>query len=73
MPGSPTVSRDGPPPLEPLLCDGCGAPITGEPSGWGMYLWVRGDERREERAPLCESCAGAIARTTTLGHEDDEG
>lgn len=73
MPGAPIVSRDGPPPVEPLLCDACAAPIAGEPSGWGVYLWVRGDERREERAPLCDACAGAIARTTTLARDDDEG
>ncbi len=73
MPGASTLPGAAAAPVEPERCDGCNAPISGEPSGWGMYLWVRGDERREERAPLCQACAGAIARTTALGQEEDEG
>lgn len=72
MTGATTVSRDVPAPPEALACDGCSQIIIGEPSGWGVYLWVRGDERREERAPLCEQCASAIAASTGGLHDDDE-
>ena len=72
MTGAITVSRDVAPLPEAVLCDGCGDAISGEPSGWGVYLWVRGDERREERAPLCERCAGAIAVTSIQQRDDDE-
>ena len=59
------------PPGEELRCDACGEPIDGEPAGLGMFLWTRGDDVREEDAPLCAACATAIGMTAIAVAEDD--
>ena len=56
-------------------CDVCEELIIGEPAGYGVYLWTRGDETREERVPLCESCSTAIglSAATMLEIEEEDG
>jgi hypothetical protein len=46
-----------------LRCDACDAPVEGEPSGRGLYMWTRGDEVRFEEPALCSKCATAIGVT----------
>jgi hypothetical protein len=63
-------------------CDACGASVAegeGESEhdgycvrGEGVYQWVRGDERRLEKAPLCSSCAAAIGMTALARWEIEE-
>jgi len=69
-------SRDqGPSPApepEPMVCDGCGLPILGEPAGRGMLIWTRGEQVRVEQPPLCEACARA-ATVAGMGMWDDGG
>lgn len=57
---------------QPATCDGCGEPIEGEPAGFGVYLWTRGTERREEREPLCAPCATAIGCAISAQVEEEE-
>ena len=54
--GEPSVA-----PTDGERCDVCDEIIVGEPAGYGCYLFARGDEIHEERPPLCELCATAIA------------
>lgn len=68
-----TVAPEAAPPGEGApRCDGCAVEITGEPAGWGVLLWSRGEERREERVPLCEDCATAIGVVMAFPLDDDE-
>ncbi len=45
------------------------------PSGRGLLVWTRGDERRYEEPKLCPSCASAIGVTALQRWEieEDEG
>ena len=56
-------------------CDSCGQPIEGEPSGRGLYMWTRGDERRFEEPALCSRCSIAIGVTALAAWnvEEEEG
>lgn len=56
-------------------CDACGAALTGEPAGRGLYIWTRGDEVRYEEPPLCARCATAIGVTALalFSMEEEEG
>lgn len=62
------------PPNQPT-CHVCGEAIAGEPAGFGVLLWTRGDERREEKDPICEACAVALGVTVQrqIEEEDDGG
>jgi hypothetical protein len=57
-------------------CDMCGQHFEGEPAGSGLFLWTRGDERRIEEPPLCETCAQNVtldALTRWDAEEEEEG
>lgn len=62
------------------VCDACGLPVPKDaegsqtPSGSGLYVWARGEERRYEEPPLCADCAAAIGLTQLRlwEMEDDE-
>jgi hypothetical protein len=57
-------------------CDSCGEHFEGEPAGSGLFMWTRGDERRFEEPPLCESCAQSVtldALTRFVVEEEEEG
>ena len=58
-----------------LHCDSCGQPIEGEPSGRGLYMWTRGDERRFEEPALCARCSIAIGVSALAAWnvEEEEG
>jgi hypothetical protein len=58
-----------------LRCDACDAPIEGEPTGRGLYMWTRGDEIRFEEPALCPHCATAIGVTALAAWsvEEEEG
>ncbi len=64
----------------PERCDACGRalPVPEEDDGGyavrgqGVYRWVRGDEARFEKAPLCPSCAAAIGMTALARWEIEE-
>jgi hypothetical protein len=65
--------------VEPDACDACGRPLlAGEDDegfclpGSGVYMWTRGDAVRFEKAPLCASCAAAIAMTALARWEIEE-
>lgn len=65
--------------VECAQCDACGSALglDDEDGGYdlpgaGVYLWVRGDEVRVERAPLCASCASAIGVTALARWEIEE-
>ena len=63
-------------------CDACGARLPSEEDdnddagylvrGQGVYHWVRGDEARSEKVPLCPSCAAAIGMTALARWEIEE-
>jgi hypothetical protein len=55
-------------------CDMCGEHFEGEPAGSGLFLWTRGDERRIEEPPLCETCAQNVTldALTRWGVEEEE-
>ena len=55
-----------------LACDACGAPISGEPAGYGLLLFPRGDEVRREEPPLCAKCALAIGVTALMRFVEEE-
>lgn len=76
----PPVSASAHPPAleEPLCCDGCNAPLTHddiEERGKGVFLWVRGEERRYDEVPLCPNCGTAIgmAVLARFAQEEEEG
>jgi hypothetical protein len=62
-------------------CDACGI-VLAKPAdddddgyrvrGQGVYYWVRGEEPRFEKAPLCPSCAAAIGMTALARWEIEE-
>jgi len=57
-------------------CDMCGQHFSGEPAGSGLFLWTRGEERRIEEPPLCETCAQNVtldALTRWVVEEEEEG
>ena len=57
-------------------CDMCGEHFEGEPAGSGLFLWTRGEERRIEEPPLCETCAQNVtldALTRWDVEEEEEG
>lgn len=58
-----------------LFCDACGEPIDGEPSGSGLFVFVRGGEVHYEEPPLCERCSLAINVTAMVrwAEEEEEG
>jgi hypothetical protein len=58
-----------------LRCDHCNESIEGEPSGRGLYMWTRGEERRFEEPALCASCATVIGVTAlnAWSVEEEEG
>jgi hypothetical protein len=58
-----------------LHCDNCGEVIEGEPSGRGLYMWTRGEERRFEEPALCTRCSVAIGVTAlnAWSVEEEEG
>ena len=63
-------------------CDACGVSLHAEERsegedgydvrGQGVYHWVRGDERRLEKVPLCPSCAAAIGMAVLARWEIEE-
>jgi hypothetical protein len=61
-------------------CDACGSVLAPQEEddggygvrGLGVYHWVRGDEARFEKAPLCPSCAAAIGMTALARWEIEE-
>jgi hypothetical protein len=61
-------------------CDACGSALAPEEEddggygvrGLGVYQWVRGDESRFEKVPLCPSCAAAIGMTALARWEIEE-
>jgi hypothetical protein len=55
-----------------LHCDQCGEVIDGEPSGRGLYMWTRGDERRFEEPALCTRCSVAIGVTALAAWNVEE-
>jgi hypothetical protein len=58
-----------------LRCDNCDEVIEGEPSGRGLYMWTRGEERRFEEPALCTRCSVAIGVTAlnAWNVEEEEG
>jgi hypothetical protein len=61
------------------FCDACGEGLPDEDieegygvRGQGVYHWVRGDEQRLEKVPLCSSCAAAIGMTALARWEIEE-
>ena len=56
-------------------CDNCDQPIEGEPSGRGLYMWTRGDEKRFEEPALCARCSIAIGVSALAAWtvEEEEG
>jgi hypothetical protein len=58
-----------------LFCDACEKPIAGEPSGSGLYVFVRAGETVYEEPPLCERCSHAIGFTAMQrwAEEEEEG
>ncbi len=70
-----TIVPPPPPRAERFTCDICGEPIEGEPAGHAVLVWTRGDERREERDPICPACAAALGLSVQrrLEEEDDGG
>jgi hypothetical protein len=65
-----------------MRCDACGGSLSATDDGddeqgygvrgQGVYHWVRGDERRPEKVPLCPSCAAAIGMTALARWEIEE-
>ncbi len=53
-------------------CHACGTTHEGEPAGWGLLLFVRGDGVVSEEPPLCERCALAIRMTARHRWELEE-
>jgi hypothetical protein len=61
-------------------CDACGGGLAEEHDvdegyglrGQGVYHWIRGDEQRLEKVPLCSSCAAAIGMTALARWEIEE-
>jgi hypothetical protein len=45
---------------------------VGEPAGWGLLVFVRGDGVVYEEPPLCERCALAIRMTARHRWELEE-
>ena len=65
-------------PNEEVCCDACNAPITledMEDQGKGVFLWVRGDQRRYDEVPLCPNCGTAIGMAVLARYamEEEEG
>jgi len=68
---------------EETSCDACGEPLELSqdqdddlaPRGEGALLWFRDGVVREEKRPLCPSCAAAIGMTalSRWATEEDEG
>jgi hypothetical protein len=69
---------------DPATCDACGETLdpvlpsdddSFELRGEGALLWWRGDSFREEKRPLCPSCAAAIGMTalSRWAIEEEEG
>lgn len=69
---------------EETACDACGDVLdtlseseedTHAPRGEGALLWFRDGVLREEKRPLCPSCAAAIGMTalSRWAIEEDEG
>ena len=63
---------------EPALCDACNTPLDlsdVEEQGKGVFLWVRGDQRRYDEVPLCPNCGTAIGMAVLARYamEEDEG
>ena len=58
-----------------VQCDSCGEPIEGAPSGRGLYMWTRGDEKRFEEPALCARCSIAIGVSALAAWnvEEEEG
>lgn len=62
-------------------CEMCGCELapgedSGEhPAGRAALVWVRGEERREQEAPLCPECATTVGVTALRAWEveEDEG
>ena len=62
-------------------CDACGESLAaapdedGPPRGEGALLWFRDGTFREEKRPLCPSCAATIGMTalSRWASEEDEG
>jgi hypothetical protein len=44
----------------------------GRVAGQGSYVWIRGDEVRVQRVPLCSSCASAIGVAALARWEIEE-
>lgn len=59
-------------PGERYECHACGATEVGEPAGWGLLVFVRGDGVVYEEPPLCERCALAIRMTARHRWELEE-
>lgn len=65
-------------PHEDVCCDGCNKPITladMDDLGKGVFLWVRGDERRYDEVPLCPNCGTALGMAVLARYamEEEEG
>lgn len=67
---------------EATRCEICGCELAADDddelggAGKGALVWVRGDERREQEAPLCATCAttvGVTALRAWEAEEDEEG
>ena len=63
---------------EQALCDACNTPLDladVEEQGKGVFLWVRGDQRRYDEVPLCSNCGTAIGMAVLARYamEEDEG
>ena len=60
---------------EAPVCDACGSPIDGEPSGRGLLVFPRGDDIVYEEPPLCKRCAHAVGMTALMrwALEEEEG
>ncbi len=64
-------------------CDVCSSPLETDddddmeagPSGRGLLVWSRGEERRYQEPPLCPQCAAAVGLTALQRWEieEDEG
>lgn len=76
-----------PPPPRPAIsseeneharCDACNTPLDFsdiEEHGKGVFLWVRGEQRRYDEVPLCPNCGAAIGMAVLARYamEEDEG
>jgi ribosomal protein L37AE/L43A len=57
------------------VCHGCGESLKDDESTTGMFLWVRGSERRPETVPVCRQCgtANALTAFARLHVQEEEG